>query len=233
MKQALIGLLLIEVVWLITGCAPARYRGEAGSRAYFDDLSGCGSVYVVRSGDTLSEIAARCDVDMMALADKNHLVPPYTLYVKQELTIPSGSSSRSTVSHRSAKTQPSSSAYKKANFSWPVKKKLKYEYVKDASGLNSLRIYGGIGDGVYAVAAGKVVYAGNGIRQYGNMVVIKHDTEHLTVYAHNDSLQVKEGQRVKKGQLIATLGQTGSVKKPELYVEARYRGRKIDIKKLF
>ncbi|MGE4500578.1 MAG: M23 family metallopeptidase [Hydrogenovibrio sp.] len=86
---------------------------------------------------------------------------------------------------------------------------------------------------MYAVAAGKVVYAGNGIRQYGNMVVIKHDTEHLTVYAHNDSLQVKEGQRVKKGQLIATLGQTGSVKKPELYVEARYRGRKIDIKKLF
>ncbi|KUJ75322.1 hypothetical protein AVO42_08295 [Thiomicrospira sp. XS5] len=233
MKQTLVGLLLMEVVLLITACAPARYRGEAGSRAYFDDMSGCDAVYVVRSGDTLSEIAARCNVDMMALADRNRLVPPYTLYVKQELTIPSGASSHRSTSRRAPTTSSSSSAYQKANFSWPVKKKLKYEYVKDASGFNSLRIYGGIGDGVYAVAAGKVVYAGNGIRQYGNMVVIKHDSEHLTVYAHNDSLQVKEGQRVKQGQLIATIGQTGTVKKPELYVEARYRGRKIDIKKLF
>lgn len=228
--------LLIEFLLILSGCAPAKYRGWDDGDMYFDESSrsyssssgsnrGCTNPYVVRSGDTLSIIAQRCNVNMYQLADRNDLVPPYRLFIKQELIIPSGKS-RSQQASTPSKQQATA-------FSWPVKTKLKYEYVPDRAGINGLVIYGNPGENVYAVEAGHVVYAGNGIAHYGNMVIIKHDNEYLTVYAHNQTLKVREGMRVEKRQLVATLGQTGTVKKPQLYLEARYRGRKVDVKKLF
>jgi len=237
MIQKLIAVfLLIELSLILTGCAPAKYRGwddgdmyfEKSSRSYSSSSSSsghCTNPYVVRSGDTLSVIAQRCGVNMYQLADRNNLVPPYRLFVKQELVIPSGNT-------RSTQAMPTSKDQKTA-FSWPVKTKLKYEYVPDRAGINGLVIYGKPGENVYAVEAGHVVYAGNGIAHYGNMVIIKHDNEYLTVYAHNQTLRVREGMRVEKRQLVATLGKTGSVTKPQLYLEARYRGRKVDVEKLF
>jgi murein DD-endopeptidase MepM/ murein hydrolase activator NlpD len=88
-------------------------------------------------------------------------------------------------------------------------------------------IAGQEGDNIAAAAAGKVVYAGNGIRAYGNMIIIRHEGDYLTTYAHNQTLLVTEGTQVKQGQIIAKMGSTGtdSVK---LHFEVRYKGQPTD-----
>jgi lipoprotein YgeR len=80
------------------------------------------------------------------------------------------------------------------------------------------------GTPVYASGAGKVVYVGNQLRGYGNLIMIKHGEDYITAYAHNDTMLVNNGQNVKAGQKIATMGSTGtdSVK---LHFQIRYRRR--------
>lgn len=90
-----------------------------------------------------------------------------------------------------------------------------------------LDIAGNPGDPVIASAAGKVVYSGGGLRGYGNLVIIKHDDDYLSAYAHNQSLLVKEGDEVRKGQQIAELGSTDA-DRPKLHFEIRRQGRPVD-----
>lgn len=90
-----------------------------------------------------------------------------------------------------------------------------------------LDIAGNPGDPVIASAAGKVVYSGGGLRGYGNLVIIKHDDDYLSAYAHNQSLLVKEGDDVRKGQQIAELGSTDA-DRPKLHFEIRRQGRPVD-----
>jgi murein DD-endopeptidase MepM/ murein hydrolase activator NlpD len=78
-----------------------------------------------------------------------------------------------------------------------------------------------IGTPVFAAADGRVVYAGNGIRGYGNLVVLKHPGDLLTVYAHNSVLLVSEGQAVRAGDRIALVGQSGHATGPHLHFEVR------------
>lgn len=72
------------------------------------------------------------------------------------------------------------------------------------------------------------MYAGNGLRGYGNMVIISHDANFISVYAHNKSLNVKEGQSVKQGQTIATMGSTDTTA-TQLYFELRFNGKAVDV----
>ena len=83
------------------------------------------------------------------------------------------------------------------------------------------------GTKVVAAAGGTVVYAGNGLRGYGNMLIVKHDSEYLTAYAHNRALLVKEGQSVAQGQQIAEMGDTDT-NRVMLHFELRYLGRSTD-----
>ena len=78
-----------------------------------------------------------------------------------------------------------------------------------------------IGTPVFAAADGRVVYAGSGIRGYGNLVVLKHPGDLLTVYAHNSVLLVSEGQTVRAGDRIALVGQSGHATGPHLHFEVR------------
>ena len=80
------------------------------------------------------------------------------------------------------------------------------------------------GASVVAAENGVVVYAGNELRGFGNLLLIKHSGGWVTAYAHNEKVLVKRGAKVSKGQPIATVGSTGSVKKPQLHFEMR-RGR--------
>ncbi|MBL8447074.1 MAG: peptidoglycan DD-metalloendopeptidase family protein [Zoogloeaceae bacterium] len=88
-------------------------------------------------------------------------------------------------------------------------------------------IAGKAGDPVLATAAGKVVYAGSGLRGYGKLVIIKHDDSFLSAYAHNRQLLVNEGQSVTKGQKIAELGNTDA-DRPKLHFEIRRQGKPVD-----
>ncbi|UXH76453.1 peptidoglycan DD-metalloendopeptidase family protein [Roseateles amylovorans] len=87
------------------------------------------------------------------------------------------------------------------------------------------------GDPVFAAADGRVMYAGAGLRGYGNMIIIKHSTNYLTAYAHNQTLLVKEDQVVRKGQKIAEMGSTDA-DQTKLHFEVRKQGKPIDPAKL-
>ncbi|MCB1895797.1 MAG: peptidoglycan DD-metalloendopeptidase family protein [Zoogloeaceae bacterium] len=112
------------------------------------------------------------------------------------------------------------------SWSWPNNGKLVGGF-SQSSTRKGLDIAGSTGEPVYAAATGKVVYAGTGLRGYGKLVIIKHDSNYLSAYAHNDQLMVKEGQSVSKGQQIATLGSTDS-DTPKLHFEIRRQGKPVD-----
>lgn len=107
---------------------------------------------------------------------------------------------------------------------WPAKGKVVEEFSEKTKGID---IAGKLGEPITAASDGKVVYAGNSLRGYGNLVIIKHDNTYLTAYAHNRNLLVKEGDAVKKGQKIAEMGDTdtNSVK---LHFELRVNGKPVN-----
>ena len=90
-----------------------------------------------------------------------------------------------------------------------------------------LDIAGKAGDPVLAAADGRVVYAGSGLRGYGNLIILKHNNTYLTAYAHNQALLVKEDQTVKRGQKIAEMGSTDS-DRVKLHFEIRRQGKPVD-----
>jgi len=90
-----------------------------------------------------------------------------------------------------------------------------------------LDIGGASGDPVVAAAEGKVVYAGSGLRGYGNLIILKHNSTYLTAYAHNKALMVKEDQTVKKGQKIAEMGDSDA-DRVKLHFEVRRQGKPVD-----
>jgi lipoprotein NlpD len=108
---------------------------------------------------------------------------------------------------------------------WPAKGKV-------IDGFNETRnkgidIGGSEGEAVFAASDGEVVYSGSGLRMYGNLVIIKHNDDYISAYAHNKQILVKQGQSVKRGQRIADLGKTDDGQ-AKLHFEIRYRGKPVD-----
>jgi lipoprotein NlpD len=111
-------------------------------------------------------------------------------------------------------------------FMWPANGPLLNGF--DEAKNKGLDIGGKAGDPVMAAADGQVVYAGSGLRGYGNLLILKHNSTFLTAYAHNQSLLVKEDQKVKKGQKIAEMGNSDSNSGVKLHFEIRRQGKPID-----
>ncbi len=103
--------------------------------------------------------------------------------------------------------------------------------VFDEAKSKGLAIAGKAGDPVQSAADGRVVYAGSGLRGYGNLVIVKHNATYLTAYAHNQTLLVKEDQAVRRGQKIAEMGSTDA-ERVQLHFEIRKLGKPIDPAKL-
>jgi lipoprotein NlpD len=98
---------------------------------------------------------------------------------------------------------------------------------KFGGGSKGIDIEGKVGAPVKAAAPGKVVYAGSGLRAYGQMIIVKHSGDYLTAYAHNSKLLVREGDTVKQGATIAEMG-VGTNNKPLLHFELRKSGQAVD-----
>jgi lipoprotein NlpD len=109
---------------------------------------------------------------------------------------------------------------------WPATGKVITGF-SDTANLKGIDIAGKAGQPVLASAAGKVVYAGTGLRGYGKLVIVKHNADYLSAYAHNREILVKEGQQVTKGQKIAEMGNTDS-DQVKLHFEIRQRGKPVD-----
>lgn len=110
-------------------------------------------------------------------------------------------------------------------WAWPATGPVLAQY--DEARTKGLVIGGKAGDAVLAAADGRVVYAGSGLRGYGNLVIVKHNPTYLSAYAHNRSLLVKEDQPVKRGQQIAEMGSTDA-ERVQLHFEIRKLGKPVD-----
>jgi len=217
-----------------------------------------GRLHTVQSGEYLAVIGKRYGVDAFSIARINGIGSPYTIFPGQQLRIPrTGGGSvavasappRATTPEATPRTTPSSktvtptrttSAPAKADvpqppkrsgtFSWPLKGKVISAYGPKDKGLHNdgVNIAAPRGSQVKAAENGVVAYAGNEIRGFGNLLLIKHDGGWVTAYAHNDQLLVKRGDSVARGQVISKVGSTGSVSTPQLHFELRKGSNAVD-----
>lgn len=112
------------------------------------------------------------------------------------------------------------------DWAWPASGPLLLAF-DEGKGVKGLSLGGRAGDPVLAAADGRVVYAGSGLRGYGNLLIVKHNATYLTAYAHNQTLLVKEDQVVRRGQKIAEMGSTDA-DRVKLHFEVRRMGRPVD-----
>lgn len=110
---------------------------------------------------------------------------------------------------------------------WPTDGKIIDNFSASEGGNKGIDIAGSRGQPVISTASGRVVYAGNALRGYGNLIIIKHNDDYLSAYAHNDTMLVREQQEVKAGQKIATMGSTGT-SSVRLHFEIRYKGKSVN-----
>ncbi|OLL30306.1 peptidase [Burkholderia sp. SRS-W-2-2016] len=221
-----------------------------GCAALLALLAACGSApvgpgyYRVERGDTLSKIARGNRQSVQNIARWNNLSNPDAIEVGQVLRVaaPAGAASTSGAirsggnnggANASAAPRPApapadngpATAPTAISLVWPTDGNVIRRF--DGSNSKGIDISAAPGTPVVAAAPGTVVYAGNGLRGYGNLLILKHDADYLTAYAHNRALFVKEGEAVKRGQKIAEMGDTDS-DRTMLHFELRYQGRSID-----
>lgn len=190
--------------------------------------------YRVKRGDTLARIALDNGQSPRDLAQWNNLSNPNLIEVDDLILVRPPANSRMTVQTIPKTDAPKVDAAKEApkeivaepgiRLSWPAKGKVTDDFSEKSKGID---IAGKLGDPVTAASEGKVVYAGNSLRGYGNLVIIKHDNTYLTAYAHNRTLLVKEGDAVKRGQRIAEMGDTDATS-VKLHFELRVNGKPVN-----
>jgi len=110
---------------------------------------------------------------------------------------------------------------------WPAKGKIVAYFSSKEQGNKGIDIVARRGTNIKATASGKVVYSGSALRGYGKLVIIKHNDDYLSAYAHNDKILVKEQQQVKAGDTIASMGDTDA-ERVMLHFEIRFRGKSVD-----
>ncbi|KJY83605.1 membrane protein [Vibrio galatheae] len=123
--------------------------------------------------------------------------------------------------------KPNTNNNKISKWLWPTKGRVIKNFSAGDQGNKGIDIAGQRGQSIVSTAEGSVVYSGNALRGYGNLVIIKHNDNYLSAYAHNDRLLVHEGQSVKAGQKIATMGSSGT-SSVRLHFEIRYQGKSVN-----
>ncbi|WDE15114.1 peptidoglycan DD-metalloendopeptidase family protein [Acinetobacter schindleri] len=223
---------------IVTGCATKPYINNSARYAAAPDF------YTVRSGDTLSGIAARYGLSYISVAEMNDIPEPYRIYVGQSIRLKNTKRSTTTqVVDTSAPIQrktvvaptPVTPAQTTVKTTTSVTPKVTtpapvttvpssgLRWVKPSNGavlqqynlvsnIKGIRYTGNVGDPVFAAADGQVVYAADGLKEYGNLVLVKHINGYITAYAHNSKLNVKSGQNVTAGQKIAEMGSSGTTR---------------------
>lgn len=208
----------------------------------------------VSPGETLYSIALRYDIDYKILAKLNNLSSSYHIAPGQILNLdvasykpvskPAAPSSKpadkplaravaaiSNVAKNQSKpkpvVQPAKRPASSVAWHWPIKGEV-LETFQSNGGLNKgIDIRGKLGEPVLAAADGEVVYSGSGLRGYGKLVIVKHNEQFLSAYAHNRVLVVTEGDKVRAGQKIAEVGFSGT-NTPKLHFEIRLDGTPVD-----
>jgi murein DD-endopeptidase MepM/ murein hydrolase activator NlpD len=214
--------------------------------------------HAVAKGDTVYGISRRYGVDLTEFVRLNRLATPYTIKSGQSLVIPvpplaavagaAGSGKGAAVASAGGTGQPVGTQLATApaataptaipkpppragnKFIWPVKGKVILGYGPKKDGLHNdgINIQAPRGASVVAADNGVVAYAGNELRGFGNLLLIKHDGGWVTAYAHTDEMLVRRGQRVSRGQPVGRVGSTGNVSSPQLHFEVRKGTQAVD-----
>ena len=188
-------------------------------------------VHVVRKGETLGEIARRYGVPWRQIARDNNIRDPNRIRAGQKLRIRPRGAGRPR--REAAPAAPAAAAPTRQasgiDWRWPVTGEIKVlrKFSARGAGKRGIAIAGKVGRKVFATAAGRVAYSGEGLVGYGKLIIIQHDKDFLSAYGHNDRLLVREGARVRAGQEIARMGRTAA-RRPQLHFEIRHRGRPVD-----
>ncbi len=210
------------------------------------------SYHIVGEGDTIYSISRRYGVDMRSLARLNNISSPYSIYKGQKLALPGMTEeARETVTafNQPLKTSGQKTAAKSYQppkkkttpvpkpparsgkaFGWPHKGTvlLAFGPVDKGRHNDGINISARKGDSVYAADNGVVAYAGNELKGFGNLVLIKHAGGWMTAYAHNDKVLVQRGLQIKRGDLIAKAGSSGNVTTPQVHFELRKGTKAVD-----
>lgn len=206
---------------------------------------------VARAADSIYTVAWRYGLDYQNIAKWNGLAKPFDIRPGQRLRLRAPGAAQ--VSQKSAaktakrakpaktakpakpakiaKTKPAKSAPRTASgapkkWRWPAKGAVIAKFSR-GRGQNGIKIAGAAGSAIRATAAGEVVYAGDGLRGYGNLIIIEHSPSYLSAYAHNRKILVAEGARIKSGQQIAQMGDSGAGR-VMLHFEIRKSGKPVD-----
>ncbi len=206
--------------------------------------------HTVKRGETVHRIAQMHGVDMSALVRVNDLPSPYVIHIGQVLQLPgttalaaaktggqnSPPSQAASVPAVPASSPPRATAIPKPpprqgrGLDWPVRGRVVMPYGAVAKGMRNdgINISAKLGTSVRAAESGVVAYAGNELKGFGNMLLLKHEGGLITTYAHTDEIKVARGAVVKRGQIIAAVGQSGSVTSPQLHFEVREGAKAVD-----
>lgn len=237
---------------VLSGCAS---KPQVNNSARFATAP---NFYTVRSGDTLSGIAARYGLSYLSIAEMNDIAPPYRIYVGQSIRLKSGNAPRTTTTRPVTQVAPiqrqtvtlpttpvtpapvtstTTTTSSSTTPSTPVRSStLRWvkpsqgaiiEHFNLATNVKGIRYGGNVGDPIYAAADGQVVYAADGLKEYGNLVLIKHVDGYITAYAHNSKMNVSSGQNVTAGQKIAEMGSSGATR-TMLEFQVRLDGKPIN-----
>lgn len=199
--------------------------------------------YEVKAGDTLYRISRTFNTNMTELARLNDISAPYRLMPGQYLRLPAIQPPQPTRVARARAASPGRNsprpnirpgkkpdprlgnvpARADSRFLWPVDGPVISTYGPKTGGLHNdgINIKAPKGTPVRAAENGVVVYAGNELKGFGNLILVRHSDRWMSAYAHLDKRMVAKGGQVKQGQTIGTLGQTGSVDTPQLHFEVR------------
>jgi len=214
-------LFVVAMMLLLAACGP-KTRWDHTPREQ----------HVVRSGETLYAIAWRYDKDPKDLARWNKLGSGSLIHPGQVILLsgpnaPSGPQSTPRATSPASADLPPIPTEAPPAWQWPASGKIVVEFGKRPGSGTGVLIGGNEGESIRAAAGGRVVYSGSGLIGYGELIIVKHNDTYLSAYGHNESLLVKEGQNIKKGQRIATMGE-GPGQEPRLHFEIRRNGKPVD-----
>ncbi len=189
--------------------------------------------YVVKPQDTLYSIAWRHGLNYRDLARWNHIGSDYRIVVGQTLLLhgtpgpgPGSARPKPAVGNALPGAGNGSPPAPPTNLKWlwPTEHNAPPQPVPGGG----ILVSGRLGQEVRAACAGRVVYVGDGIRGYGNLIIVQHGEDLLSAYAHNRDVQVRESDEVSAGQVIGHMGE-GSPGRPVLYFEIRRAGKPVDV----
>ena len=200
-----------------------------------------GGRYTVKKSDTLYSIAWRYGLDYQQLARWNQIGQDFIIHPGQRLVLiepknailvannkeASKSTKKTGQTTQGKSTNTIKTTNKTVKWRWPASGKIVSTFAANKLERKGIDIVGKLGQAVHSVADGKVVYSGNGLAGYGNLIIIKHDETYLSAYAYNQQRLVKEGMTVKVGTVISKMGRhpNGSIR---LHFEIRKNGKPVD-----